>query len=181
MSVSKAGLVYDPSAALGSSQDAEHERALFQLMGQLEQILVRLDAVGESKRLAGSIEIAKEILVELVEFSEKRFEKQSLAALIDHVCDFHELTKQFERMLGGQSWNGLAAFIGIKLSYSEDSKLMFQQLGLDLIAILTGYFDLFESRFQSREQATEWEAGAKVFLDDVVRHWNIDARARSFQ
>ncbi len=43
MSVSKAGTITKPSAALVPSKDAEYERELFQLMGQLEQILVRLD------------------------------------------------------------------------------------------------------------------------------------------
>jgi hypothetical protein len=179
MSVSKVGPTTKPSALAAPPQDAEFERELFQLMGQLEQILVRLDAVSSSKRLPGSIEIAKEILVELVEFAEPRFKKESLTGIIGQVCDFHEQTKQFERLLGGPSWNGIAAFIGIKMSYSDEVKTMFQRLGRDLIEIVGGFFQLFEARFHSRAQASEWQASSQVFVDDVIRRWNADSRVRS--
>ena len=178
MSVSKVGKVSGQSPAAAPSRDAELERALFQLMGRLEQILVRMDAVSESKRLPGSIEIAKEILVEVVEFSESRFEKAALLPLIDQVCDFHEHSKRLEKMLGGQSWNGFAAFIGIKISYSDEVKAMFQELGKGLADAIGGFFQLFESKFQSRDEASEWQAGSQVFLDDLIRRWNLDSRAR---
>lgn len=181
MSVSKVGMVHDRSPAAGQTPDSEHERALFQLMGQLEQILVRLDTVSDSKRLPGSIEIGKEILVELVEFSEQRFEKEPLKVLINQVCDFHELTKRFEKMVGGQSWNGFAAWIGIKMSYPDEVKAMFQELGRILIEIIGGFFQLFESRFQSRHDVSEWEAGSQVFVDDVIRRWNLDSRDHSIK
>jgi hypothetical protein len=179
MSVSKVATITKPFDNALPGQDAEHERELFQLMGQLEQILVRLDEVSAAKRLTGSIEIAKEILVELVEFSDSRFKKESLAELIDQVCDFHEKTKQLERLLGGPSWNGIAALIGIKPSYPDEVKTMFQQLGRDLIEIIGGFFEQFESRFQSRSQASEWQANSQVFVDDVIRRWNAEARIRS--
>lgn len=181
MSVSKAGTITKPSSVAVPTPDAEFERELFQLMGKLEQILARLDAVSSAKRLPGSIEIAKEILVELVEFSEPRFKKEQLKGLIDQVCDFHEQTKQFEKLLGGPSWNGIAAFIGIKMSYPEEVKTMFQRLGRDVMAIIGGFFHLFESRFSSRAQAAEWQANSKVFVDDVIRRWNADSRVRSSQ
>ena len=171
MSVSNVGSVYGQSAGTGSSDDAEHSRALFQLMGRLEQILSRLDAVTGAKRLPGAIETSKEILVELVEFSEERFEKNRTDAAIGRVCDFHENTKRFERMLGGQSWNGFAAFIGIKLSYSDEVKAIYRQLGADLRDIVEQFFQLFESRFLSGEHAAEWHASVDVFLDDLVRKW----------
>jgi hypothetical protein len=172
-------MMSEQSLAAGQSRDAELEREMFQLMGQLEQILVRMDTVGESKRLSGSIEIAKEILVELVEFSEQRFKKEPLNPLINQVCDFHEHTKRFEKLLGGQSWNGFAALIGIKLTYSDEAKAMFQELGRDLIEVIGGFFQLFESRFQSRSEASEWSASTQVFLDDLVRRCNLDGRVRS--
>jgi len=71
MSVSNVGTLRNHSATSGTSLDAEQGRALFQLMGQLEQILVRMDEFGASKRLPGYIEVAKELLIELVEFSER--------------------------------------------------------------------------------------------------------------
>jgi hypothetical protein len=179
MSVSNFGKVFGQTPTAGPSCDAELERALFQLMGQLEQILVRMDAVSETKRLPGSIEIAKELLVELVEFAEARFEKAELLPLIDRVCDFHDHTKRLEKMLGGQSWNGFAAFIGIKMSYSDEVKAMFQELGKGLIEAIGGFFQLFESRFQSRDDASEWEASSQVFLDDLIRRWNLDSRAHA--
>lgn len=175
MSVSKVGPV-NVQPASGASSDAEHERVLFQLMGRLEQILVRMDSLSDSKRVPGSIEIVKEILVELVEFSEPRFEKEPLERLIDKVCDFHEATKKFEKMVGGQSWNGFAAFIGIKMSYSDEVKAMFQELGRDLVEAVFGFFQLFEQRFESKEKASEFSAGSTVFLDDLVRRWNLDNR-----
>ena len=178
MSVSNIGKSHGQPAGAVTSRDAELERALFQLMGQLEQILVRMDAVSESKRVPGSVEIAKEILVELVEFSEARFEKASLKPLIDQVCDFHEHTKRLEKMLGGQSWSGFAAFIGIKVSYSDEVKAMFQELGKGLTDAIGGFFQLFESKFQSKDDASEWEAGSQVFLDDLIRRWNLDSRAK---
>lgn len=181
MSVSNVNTLQGQALAAGGSQDAELERALFQLMGQLEQVLVRLDPLSGAKRLPGSIEIAKEILVALIEFSDGRFAKSQTTALIDQVCDFHELTKRFERMLGGQSWNGFAALIGIKLSYSDEIKAMFQQLGRDLMEVVGNFFQLFESRFQSADQASEWQASSQVFLDDLVRKWNTDAQGHSFK
>ncbi len=177
MAVSNVGSLFDQSAAFGPSQDAEHERCLFQLMGQLEQILVRLDTLNGSKRFSGSVEIAKEILVELVEFSESQFPKDQSKVLIDQVCDFHESTKRFERMLGGQSWSGFAALIGIKPSYSAEVKAMFQQLGLDLIEVVGESFRLFESRFESTEQVSEWQASSQVFVDDLIRRWKTENRA----
>jgi hypothetical protein len=179
MSVSKAGSFAKPSGTAVPSKDTGFERELFQLISQLEQILARLDAVSAAKRLPSSIEIAKELLVELLEFSQPRFKKESLTAIIEQVCEFHEQTKQFERLLGGPSWNGIAAFIGIKMSYSEEVKTMFQRLGRDVIEIVGGFFQLFESRFHSREQASEWQASSQVFVDDVIRRWNADGRARS--
>ena len=92
MTVSEVSSTYNQSATTGTAQDLERERDLFQLMGQLEQILVRLDTVSASKKLPGSIEIAKEILVELVEFSDERLGKDSATDLIGQVCDFHEST-----------------------------------------------------------------------------------------
>lgn len=178
MSVSDVGTRRNQSATAGSSPDAEQERALFQLMGQLEQILVRLDDVGATKRVPGSIEIAKELLVELVEFSEKRYEDSLTAPLVDRVCDFHQGTKRFEKMLGGQSWSGFAALIGIKMSYSDEIKAMFQQLGRDLLEVVDGFFQLFESRFASPDQASEWHANSQVFLDDLVRRWNVEGDRR---
>lgn len=176
MSVSQVG---SPRlSASGSGSDTELERSLFQLMGKLEQVLVRVDSLPASKKLPGSIEIAKEILVELVEFSDERFDQSQTGPVIDQVCDFHEATKRFEKMLGGQSWNGFAAFIGIKMSYSDEIKLMFQQLGQDMLAVVGGFFALFESHFQSGDQATEWKDSAQVFLDDLVRRWNIDGEKR---
>ena len=179
MSVSKVGTLKAQAQAAGQSRDAEHERLLFQLMGQLEQILVRMDALSDSKRLPGSIEIVKEILVELVEFSEPRFDKESLRPLINKVCDFHEATKRFEKMMGGQSWNGFAALIGIKMSYSDEIKVMFQELGRDLIEAIFGFFQLFESRFESPDKASEFKAGSQVFLDDLVGRWNLESRDRA--
>jgi hypothetical protein len=179
MSVSNVGTLRNQSATSGSSLDAEQERALFQLMGQLEQILVRMDDIGASKRLPGSIEVAKELLVELVDFSEKRYEKDLTTPLVDQVCDFHESTKRLEKMLGGQSWSGFAALIGIKMSYSDEIKAMFQQLGRDVLAVVGGFFQLFESRFASPDQASEWHANSQVFLDDIVRRWKIDDDRRS--
>lgn len=181
MSVSNVNAIQDQAMAVGNSQDAELERALFQLMGQLEQILVRLDALSGTKRLPGTIEIGKELLVAMIEFSEGRFEKTQTAALIDQVCDFHELTKRFERMLGGQSWNGFAALIGIKMSYSDEIKAMFQQVGSELLEVVGNFFQMFESRFQSADQASEWRASSQVFLDDLVRKWNSDGQGRSFK
>ncbi len=95
------------------------------------------------------------------EFSDTRFKKESLAAVINQVCDFHEQTKQLDRLLGGPSWNGIAALIGIKLSYPDEVKTMFQQLGRDVIEIIGGFFQLFESRFLSPEQASEWQASTR--------------------
>lgn len=177
MSVSKAGAMTKPSALAVPTQDAEFERELFQLMGELEQVLVRLDAVSAAKRLPASIEIAKEILVELLEFAQPRFQKESLTGIIDQVCEFHEQTKQSERLLGGASWNGIAAFIGFKMSYSDEVKTLFQRLGRDLIEMIGGFFQLFESRFTSREQASEWQASSQVFVDDVIRRWNAESRS----
>lgn len=178
MSVSNVGELKNQSAAPGASQDAEHERLLFQLMGKLEQILVRMDEVGASHRLSGTIEIAKEILVELIEFSEERFDQSRTEPLIDQVCDFHELTKRFERMLGGQSWNGIAALIGIKMSYSEEVKAMFAQLGCDVLEVVNGFFQMFESQFSSADQASEWRANSQVFLEDLARRWTVDGPGR---
>ena len=181
MSVSNVGSVSDPSASAGRSQDAEYGRALFQLMGRLEQILARLDAITGAKRLPGAIELSKEILVELVEFTEERFDKSQTNPLIGRVCDYHANTKRFERMLGGQSWNGFASLIGIKLSYPDEVKAIYQQIGLDLIEIVGQYFQLLESRFLSGETITEWQASVEVFLDDFVRRWNTDNDGRSSQ
>lgn len=181
MSVSKAGAMTKPPALAVPSKDADFERELFQLMGQLEQILARLDEVSAAKRLPVTIEIAKEIFVELLEFAQPRLGKESLKAIIDQVCEFHEQTKQFERLLGGPSWNGLAAFMGFKMSYSEEVKTMFQRLGKDVIEILGAFFQLFESRFSARKQASEWQASSQVFVDDVIRRWNADGRARQGQ
>ena len=178
MSVSNVGTVQNQSAQAGTPGDAEHERLLFQLMGKLEQILVRLDEVPATKRLAGSLEVAKEILVEIVEFSEQRYEKSSTKPLIDQVCDFHDSTKRFQRMHGGQSWNGFAALIGIKMSYSDETKAMFQELGRDLLEVVSGFFQLFESRFSAADKSSEWHANAQVFLDDLVRRWNVDGSGR---
>lgn len=181
MSVSDVNTLQCQEIATGDTRDTEHERALFQLMGQLEQILARLDSLTGSKRLPGSIEIAKELLVGLIEFSEQRFEKTQTSGLIEQVCDFHELTKRFERMLGGQSWNGFAALIGIKMSYSDEIKAMFQQIGRDLLEVVGNFFQLFESRFQSMDQASDWQASSQVFLDELVRKWNVDEQGRSFK
>ena len=179
MSVSNVGSVSDPSAGADRSQDAEHGRAMFQLMGRLEQILARLDTITGAKRLPGAIGISKEILVELVEFTEERFDKPQTDALIGRVCDYHENTKRFERMLGGQSWNGFASLIGIKLSYSDEVKAIYQQIGLDLIQIIDQYFRLLESRFLSGETGAEWQASVEVLIDDLVRRWSADSDGRS--
>ena len=103
MSVSKAGSPTKPSGTAVPSKDTGFERELFQLISQLEQILARLDEVSTAKRLPSSIEIAKELLVELLEFSQPRFKKESLKPIIDQVCEFHEQTKQFERLYKGRT------------------------------------------------------------------------------
>ncbi len=179
MTVSNVGSVSNRSAGAERSQDAEHARLMFQLMGRLEQILARLDGFSGAKRLPGAMEISKEILVELVEFAEERFDKPQTDALIGQVCDYHENTKRFERMLGGQSWNGFASLIGIKLSYSDEVKAIYQQLGVDLVEIVGGYFQLLGSRFLSGEAVADWQASAEVFLDDLVRRWNTLSDGRS--
>jgi hypothetical protein len=181
MSVSKAGAMTKPSSLAAPAKDADFQRELFQLMGQLEQILARLDEVSAAKRLPVTMEVAKEVLVELLEFSQPRFGKEAQKSIIDQVCAFHEQTKNLERLLGGPSWNGLAAFIGFKMSYSDDVKTMFQRLGKDMIEILSGFFQLFESRFSARKEATEWQASSQVFVDDVIRRWNADGRVQKGQ
>ena len=152
-------------------EDGELENGLIQLMGRLEQMLIRLDDVKQDRHIPLTLKLAKKMLVEVLNFAESRLSQEVLTPPIARLCQVHAQTKQFERLLGDPSWNGFAQFLGFQPTYSDGTESAFEKLGGDFIELFSEFFTTFADHFNSTEKADEWKASCQVFLDDLARKW----------
>jgi hypothetical protein len=155
-------------------EDTDLEARLFQLMGRLEQTLVRL---GETQGAPGTrhqtaaVDLAKEMLVDVLEFAANELEPAGIDELTDRACELHEVTKQFERMIGKQSWSGIAGFFGIKAAAVDGTDAAYERLGREFVDLYASFLAVFVRHFHAADKAAEWQSSCEVFLDDFARKW----------
>lgn len=162
------GTAETPPAPL---DDTALEGKLFLFMGQLEQEVMRLTPVAQDGDYTANVEIAKDLLVDILEFAEQNFEAARLESHFDRAAEFHELTRHFERLLGSNSWNGLISFFGMKATIAEGVPEAYGRWTDEFTVLVHDFCTAFVNHFQAAEKVTEWNASLSVLLGDMKKHW----------
>ncbi len=117
------------------------------------------------------LQTAKEMLVEILDTAEVQFDDAALAEPLDRLREVYDITKQVEKEANQLSLNGLAQMFGFKGGQHNPTRDKYQKLGHDYVELLSKFFTMLESEFQSPDKAREWNDSWQGFSSELALRW----------
>ena len=159
------------TAAEGPVGSGSLEDDSLHLVARLEQLLARLDEAKKSGRTTAQLGRAKEMMVELLDFAEARFDETALESTLQRTREVYQAVKQFEHNAGSQNLGGIGRLFGVDHAQKTDADDAYRQLGDELIGLYRQFFELFDSRFEDETSAGRWHGCATALVDEFQRKW----------
>ena len=138
------------------------------LLSELAHLLDRLDREAKSARLSGAIDVAKDILVEMLEFDAHHFGNDSVAPVLGRVCELRDMARDIQSLVGRSFWSRL---FGGDHQHDELRQQAYRQLGEEFAVGYRELLSVIDGNFEMHETTNEWRASCRVFVDDFRRRW----------
>ena len=149
-------------------EDRRIESACIGLLARLEQKSAKLELRGDQLQALVSIEFAKEILVEILEFIHEQFGSHIYVRDLSKICELRDRSRQLEEWKSRQFWKNL--FRANRVDRTQFD-LMFQRLVRDFIALYESLFGRIERCYQTAEKAADWKTSYGVFTEELMQRW----------
>lgn len=142
------------------------------LLARLEQLLARLEEAKKSGRTTALLGRAKEMMVELLDFAEPRFDERTLDAPLQRTREVYQAVKQFEQHSGNQSLGGIGRLFGVDHAQKgEFDDEAYRQLGVDLAGLYRQFFALFAGQFDDETAAQRWQSCSLALVGEFQQKW----------
>ncbi len=150
------------------ARDARLHDDCIVLLGELVSRLDQLDRETKATRLSGAIDIAKDLLVEVLEFDASHFGNDAVAPQLGRVCELRDMARDVQSLVGRSFWRRM---FGGNQQHEELRHQAYRQLGEEFAVAYRELLSVIDGNFESHENANEWRASSRIFVDDFRRHW----------
>jgi hypothetical protein len=151
------------------SLDGQLENDCIQLLAQLESMIERLPSSNEKDaELVRALEIAKEMLVVVLDFVTLRFGHETVASSISQVCELRDSAKDLQMMLTRGFWKSL---LPKKTPQDPLTQHAYRQLGKEFAEVLSSTLGLVDSHYTNHTSIAEWRAGCAIMIDEFRQGW----------
>ena len=138
------------------------------LLSELVRLLDRLDRETKSKRLSGAIDVAKDVLIALLDFDTRQFGNDVVAHLLGRICELRDMARDVQSLVGRSFWSRI---FGSNDQHDELRQQAYRQLGEEFAVLYRELLSIIDGNFESQEKANEWRSSSRIFVDDFRRHW----------
>ena len=150
------------------ARDARLHDDCIVLLGELVRLLDQLDRETKSTRLSGAIDVAKDVLVELLEFDANHFGNDAVAPQLGRICELRDMARDIQSLVGRSFWSRM---FGRNNQHDELRHQAYRQPGEEFAIAYRELLSIIDGNFESHENANDWRASCRVFVDDFRRHW----------
>ena len=145
----------------------DYEHALFSLLGRLDYELSRWTNSETTMLPTSRLESAEEMLVEILDFSEKWCTESESENVKQFAYELHKSAKHFRRLVTQESFNGRirSTESGIDVVYSN--------IGSQFHEAFESSLSQFASDDTRTADGTEWQAICETFLQNFHQQWEL--------
>ena len=155
-----------------AAEDRVWEDHLVRLLSELEIGRDRLANLQAGKRPGPALHAALTIVDRTVEFTEQRVagenRDQVLLPILARAGEVYSTTRGVIKELGGSPWGALASLFATPAENKATRRDRIRISVQGIKEVLTSCFELFQTGFQSPEQACQWAQTYQVFLADLT-------------
>lgn len=155
-------------SAVPEVRDQRLESDCLLLLGRLQLLLEKLERKSSQDDTNGTVEVGKELLVELLEFVTVRFGDKAVASDLARICELRDSMRELQRLLGRTFW---AKLFRVESSHNDLRIQSYRQIGLDFADVLKDLLSVVDGHFNSRQKAAEWQSSSRSLIEDFRQRW----------
>jgi hypothetical protein len=151
-----------------TSQDAQLENDCIQVLAQLEIMVERLPLNGTDSEFDASLEIAKEMLVVVIDYVTQRFGQDTVAQELRRVCELRDSVRDLQQMLKRGFWKSLLSKKTVDDPLTQHA---YRQLGKEFAEVFASVLNQVNDFYQTPAALAEWRAGCGILIDEFQQRW----------
>lgn len=154
-----------------SDQDDKYEHDIMVFMTSLERVLAPLAQKEGNKHVVAALDVSRELVRRVVEFSEKRFADEHLTVAFAKAQDVFTDSNVLQKSLSRLSARALAGILENGASDVSDYRFAYREVCRKLVEALKAYFAVLAAGFQNQEKGAMYRDTFDVFAADVEHVW----------
>ncbi len=138
-----------PAAGSRGNKAAGLEPACDELIRRLHHLLDRLARHQMRRNQRGSLETAKELLVEVIDFVTQRLGGHAVASDLSRICDLRDTIGDLQSLTDGQFWRRV---FRMKTSHNDLREQALRRVGVDFVDVFRNLLSLVDGHLPSVSQ-----------------------------
>ena len=151
------------------SHESQLENDCIQLLAQLETMIERLPRPDrKNANYDPALEIAKEMLVIVIDFVTRRFGHDAVADDLRRVCELRDSVKDLQQMLKQGFWKSIFSKQTLDDPLTQHA---YRQLGGEFAEVFGDILTQVNPHYSTTARVAEWRASCGILIDEFRQCW----------